>query len=133
MELQEPKSEVSTSRDFPRTMDFEGFGLCFYFGRWCCPCAGFQGLNGASIMESVVLRSEGLLLHVCVCVLVYESTEAKGRFGVPCSATLRLIPLRQGLSVNVGHEHEQSQPSSVSFLLHAADVGECLAFLRGCW
>lgn len=42
----ESKSKVSIFRDFPRTMDFDGLGLCSSFGRCCCLCAGFQGLNG---------------------------------------------------------------------------------------
>ena len=38
-------------------MDFDGLGLCFSFGRWCCLHAEFYSLNGTSIIESVVLRS----------------------------------------------------------------------------
>jgi hypothetical protein len=57
----EAKSKVSTFRDFLRTMDFDGLGLCFHFGRWCCQSAEFYSLNGTSIMESLVLRSGALL------------------------------------------------------------------------
>ena len=32
MELQKPKSKVSTFRDLPRNMDFDGLGLWFSFG-----------------------------------------------------------------------------------------------------
>jgi hypothetical protein len=38
-------------------MDFDG--LCFDFGRWCHPHAGFYSMNGTFITESVVLRSWG--------------------------------------------------------------------------
>jgi hypothetical protein len=42
---------------------FDGLGLCSYF--WCCCLhAGFQGLNGASIMLSFVLRSGGLNIDI---------------------------------------------------------------------
>jgi hypothetical protein len=59
--LQKPKDQVSIFKDFPRTMDFDGLGLCFHFG-WCnCLCAEFYGLNSTPIMEWVVLRSGGLL------------------------------------------------------------------------
>ena len=37
-----------------------GLGLCFDFGRWCCLCAEFYGLNGTSTMQLIVLRSVGL-------------------------------------------------------------------------
>lgn len=42
-------------------MDFDGLSLCFHFGRWYHLCAEFNGLNGSSIMESVVPRSGHLL------------------------------------------------------------------------
>lgn len=41
--------------------NFDGSGLCAYFGRHCCLHAGFWGLNGASIMASSVLMSRDLL------------------------------------------------------------------------
>jgi hypothetical protein len=40
---------------FPELWD--GLLLHFPFGRWCCLCVECSGLNGTSIMESVVLRS----------------------------------------------------------------------------
>lgn len=46
---------------FPRTVAFDGLGLCFSVGGCCCPRAEFYSLNGTSTMESVVLRSWGLL------------------------------------------------------------------------
>lgn len=58
MRLQKPESKVSACRDFPGTMEFAGLGLCFGLGRWCCLCAEFYSLNGTSIVELVVLRSE---------------------------------------------------------------------------
>ena len=36
-------------------MDFDGLGLCFHFGRWCC--LQVYSLDDSFIMESVVLRS----------------------------------------------------------------------------
>jgi hypothetical protein len=42
-------------------MDFDGLGLCFYFGRWCCVKAEFYGLSGTSTVVSIVTRSRGLL------------------------------------------------------------------------
>jgi hypothetical protein len=42
-------------------VDLDGFRLCFSFGRWCCLCAVFSSLSGTFFMESVVLRSGGLL------------------------------------------------------------------------
>lgn len=53
-------------RDFPRTVDFDGLGLCFHFGWWCCLCADLvvselYDLKGTSIIESGVLRSGALL------------------------------------------------------------------------
>lgn len=57
MELQKHKSKVSSFRDFPRTVGFDGLGLCSRLSGCCCLCAGLQGLNGVSIMVSVVLRS----------------------------------------------------------------------------
>lgn len=44
-------------------MDFDRLGLCFHFGRWCCLCAEFYGLEWYCIMASVVLRFGGLLQH----------------------------------------------------------------------
>ena len=41
-------------------MHFDGLSLCFN-GKYCCLCAEFYSLNGTSIMESIVLRSEDLL------------------------------------------------------------------------
>ena len=68
VELQNPKSNVSSFRECPRTMDFDGPGLCFHFGRWCCLYADFYELNGASTLEPIMLRSGGLrfrdLLHL---------------------------------------------------------------------
>lgn len=51
--------KVSTFKDLPITMDFDGLGICFHFGRWChlYLCAEFNGLNGTSIMETIVTRS----------------------------------------------------------------------------
>lgn len=57
-------------RDFPRTMVFNGVGLCCSFGWWCCLCAGFYSLNGTSVMESVVLRYGPVTVPL---VLVSES------------------------------------------------------------
>jgi hypothetical protein len=34
--------------EIPRTMDFDGLGRCFCFGRWCCLFAEFYGLNDIS-------------------------------------------------------------------------------------
>ena len=45
--------KVNTFKDFPRTMNLDGLGLCSHFGRCCCLCAGFQDLNGSSIMAPV--------------------------------------------------------------------------------
>lgn len=42
-------------------MDFGGQGLCFHVGMWCCLHIKFSILNSTSIMESIVLRSQGLL------------------------------------------------------------------------
>lgn len=42
-------------------MDFDGLSLGSDFGRCCCLHPGFQGLNGASIMVSVVLRCGGVV------------------------------------------------------------------------
>lgn len=43
-------------------MDFDGLGLYFCFGTWCCCLyAEFYGLNITSIMESVVLKFGRLL------------------------------------------------------------------------
>lgn len=53
--LQKPKIKVSTFREFPLTMDFDGLSLCSYFGSCCCLCARFQVLSGTSIMVLVVL------------------------------------------------------------------------------
>lgn len=41
----------------------DGLGLCFHYGKRCCQCAEFYGLNGISILEKAVLRSGGLLQH----------------------------------------------------------------------
>lgn len=106
-------------------MDFEGLGLCFRLLLPVCwvprlECCLHHGVSCAKVWGP---------LHMCM--LVYESVEAKGRFGVPCSATLRVI-LRQSLPVNMEREHEQS---GLSCLLspHAAVVGEGFAFLCACW
>lgn len=56
-----PKGKVSTFKDFHRTMDFDGLGLCFHFWQVFCLRAEFYNLNGNPIMESVVLRSGCLL------------------------------------------------------------------------
>ena len=50
-------------------MDSVGLGLSLHFGRRYGVLAEFDGLNGTSIMASVVLRSGGLLhipYHVSV-------------------------------------------------------------------
>ena len=60
-ELEKPKGKVSTVRDFPRMKDLDGLYLCFHFDRWHCLPVELYRLNGSSIMESVVLRSQGLL------------------------------------------------------------------------
>ena len=57
---QKLKNKVSTIRNFP-SLDFHELGCCFHFGRWCCLCAAFYGPSGTSLMESVMLRSEGLV------------------------------------------------------------------------
>ena len=54
-ELQMPKSKIRTSRNFPRSRAFDGLGLCFSLGRWCCLAAWVHDLSGTS----VVLRSRG--------------------------------------------------------------------------
>jgi hypothetical protein len=41
-------------------------GLCFSFGRWCSLCTEIYSLNGISIMESVVLMSQALLIYVAL-------------------------------------------------------------------
>lgn len=71
MELQKPKVKVITLRNVPRTMEFDGLGLCFYFGRCCCLCAGLQGLNGTSIMASSCAKVWGPVVEVSfeVCTL----------------------------------------------------------------
>lgn len=55
-----PKAKSVHLESF-RTLDFDGSGLCFHFGRWCYVCAVFYG---TSIMKSVVLRS-GRVAKVC--------------------------------------------------------------------
>ena len=75
MELQKPKGKVSTFRDFPRTIDFDGSGLCFHLGRYYCPCGRVLWPNGTSIMESVMLRSAGLLSYN---VLLVAAIRIKG-------------------------------------------------------
>lgn len=52
-----PKSKVSTFRDVSRTTGLGGLGLCFSFVRWGSLHVRFNGLNGTSIIESVVVRS----------------------------------------------------------------------------
>jgi hypothetical protein len=44
-------------------MDFDRLDLCFKFGRWCYICAGFYRMNGTSVKESVLLKSESMLQH----------------------------------------------------------------------
>lgn len=61
MQLQKLKSKVSTFRDLPLTIDFDGLDLCFSFARRCCLCAEFYSLNVTSIIELVGLGSEALL------------------------------------------------------------------------
>lgn len=84
VELQKTKGKVSTFRDFPLTMDWDGSGLFFSYGlclvlvivmayvlvcfsqfmllvQWCCLCAEFCLLNGSSMMELAVLRSGAVL------------------------------------------------------------------------
>lgn len=62
-------------------MDFDGSGLCFHFGRWYHLCAEFNGLNGTSIMESVVPRSGHLLqkpsraFESCISVAAFPVTD----------------------------------------------------------
>lgn len=41
----------------------DGLGLYFHYGKRCCECAEFYCLNGTSILEKILLRSEGLLQH----------------------------------------------------------------------
>lgn len=60
MEPQKPKSKVSPFRDILNIRYF-GLGLCFHFGRWYCLHAEFYGINGTLIIDSVVLKSGGLL------------------------------------------------------------------------
>ena len=62
----EAKTKVSALRNFPRTVDLDGLCLCFHFGRWCCLHAEFHSPNGASIVESVLLRSGKLLQYVII-------------------------------------------------------------------
>ena len=58
----EAENKVSTLRNFPRTMDFDGLGLFFFiFGKWYYLHAEFEILKDTLIMESVILRSESLL------------------------------------------------------------------------
>lgn len=52
--------KVRTFRDFARTVDVDGLGVWFHFGSWCCLPVEFYGLNGTSVIKSVVLRSGGL-------------------------------------------------------------------------
>ena len=42
-------------------MNFDGLGLCFCFGGWYCLHEEFYSLNSTSVMESVVVKSGGLL------------------------------------------------------------------------
>ena len=51
-------------------MDFDGLGLCFSFDRWCCLSAEFYSLTSASIMESAMIRSRGLLRSVAVTMII---------------------------------------------------------------
>lgn len=60
-ELQKSKSKLSIFLDFRLTMDFDVLGLYFHFGTWYCLRAELCGLNGVSVMESVVLSSGALL------------------------------------------------------------------------
>lgn len=60
MELKKPKSKVSPFRDVLNIRYFE-LGLCFHFGRWYCLHAEFYGINGTSVIDSVVPKSGGLL------------------------------------------------------------------------
>lgn len=43
-----PKSKGSIFRDFPRTMNLDGLGLCFSLGKCCFLCTVFQDRNGIS-------------------------------------------------------------------------------------
>ena len=45
---------------FSRTVDFDGWGFVLILAGVVAGMLGSQGLTGASIMESVVLRSGGL-------------------------------------------------------------------------
>lgn len=61
MEPQKPKSKVSPFRDILNIRYF-GLGLCFHFGMWYCLHAEFFfGINGTSIIDSVMLKSGGPL------------------------------------------------------------------------
>lgn len=60
MESQKPKRKVSPFRDILNIRYF-ALGLCFHFGRWYCLHAEFYGMNGTPILDSVVLKSGGLL------------------------------------------------------------------------
>lgn len=54
-------------------MDFDRLDLCFCFGRRYSLCDEFYGLDGTSIIESVVLRSVwGLLLRLSICGTDYQ-------------------------------------------------------------
>ena len=55
------KARLAHYTVFSRTMNFDELSLCFYFGRWYCVHAEFYVLNGTSIIESVVIRSQDLL------------------------------------------------------------------------
>lgn len=51
MEQENPKIKVSKFRDFPRTVDVDGLGLCSRIDRCCCLCAGFYFHHGISYTE----------------------------------------------------------------------------------
>lgn len=63
-ELQKSKNKVSTFSDLPRTMDLDGLGLCFCFGRCCCLLAGFQVLDGTSFYHGVSCAKVSGLLRI---------------------------------------------------------------------
>lgn len=96
MQLQKLKSKVSTFRDFPRTLDFDGFGLCFSFGRGCCPLAEFYSINGAFSMESTVLASGGQLRSRA---LLQGVVNAEGQ---GCSNAKTWILKTGGINLTVG-------------------------------
>lgn len=79
-----------------------------------------------------------VVVHVCVvyvCALIHVCVEAKGRLPVSYSVMLHLIPLRQGLSLNLGlgwwPGSPQSPPPSPVLGLWAWEAMS--GFLCGYW